>query len=391
MYTIPSLALFQLLVPVTGLTVTTVEVALVGYTLLILYRNTLEGLRGVPPDVLEAARGMGLTRRQTLWRIELPLAVPATMAGLRVALVSTIALATVAALVVPQGARLPDLPRVARGVQDGDSRRRRTRGRARARRGCAARARRARADAVEPHPEGLVIAELDPSVFGHALEFVFDERHLILEKTWQHLLLSGAALAIAIAIALPLGVWLGHLHRGSFLAVNVANLGRALPSLVLIAVGFVFLGVGFWSVALALVVLAVPPILTNAYVAVDGVQADAVEAARGMGMTKRQIVFRVELPLAQPLIFAGIRTAAVFVVATATIAAVAGGGGLGDIIVNQAGYGLEGVVGAAICVSVLALLADGALGLVQRALTPAGLRAEARSFEPDVVTGTVDR
>lgn len=236
-----------------------------------------------------------------------------------------------------------------------------------------------------------MIAELDPGIFGRALEFVFDERHLILEKTWQHLLLSGAALAIAIAIALPLGVWLGHLHRGSFLAVNVANLGRALPSLVLIAVGFVFLGVGFWSVALALVVLAVPPILTNAYVAVDGVQAEAVEAARGMGMTRGQIVFRVELPLAQPLIFAGIRTAAVFVVATATIAAVAGGGGLGDIIVNQAGYGLEGVVGAAICVSVLALLADGALGLVQRALTPAGLRAEARSFEPDVVTGTVDR
>ena len=236
-----------------------------------------------------------------------------------------------------------------------------------------------------------MIAELDPSVFGQALEFVFDERHLILEKTWQHLLLSGAALAIAIAIALPLGVWLGHLHRGSFLAVNVANLGRALPSLVLIAVGFVFLGVGFWSVALALVVLAVPPILTNAYVAVDGVQAEAVEAARGMGMTRWQIVFRVELPLAQPLIFAGIRTAAVFVVATATIAAVAGGGGLGDIIVNQAGYGLDGVVGAAICVSVLALLADGALGLVQRALTPAGLRAEAHSFEPDVVTGVVDR
>jgi len=106
-YTIPSLALFQLLVPVTGLTVTTVEVALVGYTLLILYRNILEGLRGVPADVLEAARGMGLTRRQTLWRIELPLAVPAIMAGLRVAVVSTIALATVAALVIPQGLGYP--------------------------------------------------------------------------------------------------------------------------------------------------------------------------------------------------------------------------------------------------------------------------------------------
>jgi osmoprotectant transport system permease protein len=106
-YTVPSLALFQLLVPVTGLTVTTVEVALVGYTLLILYRNILEGLRSVPPDVLEAARGMGLTRRQTLWRIELPLAVPATMAGLRIAVVSTIALATVAALVVPKGLGYP--------------------------------------------------------------------------------------------------------------------------------------------------------------------------------------------------------------------------------------------------------------------------------------------
>lgn len=106
-YTIPSLALFQLLVPVTGLTVTTVEIALVGYTLLILYRNILEGLRGVPRDVLEAARGMGLTRRQTLWRIELPLAVPAMIAGLRVAVVSTIALATVAALVIPEGLGYP--------------------------------------------------------------------------------------------------------------------------------------------------------------------------------------------------------------------------------------------------------------------------------------------
>lgn len=106
-YTIPSLALFQLLVPVTGLTVATVEVALVGYTLLILFRNILEGLRGVPPDVLEAARGMGLTRRQTLWRVELPLAVPAIMAGLRVAVVSTIALATVAALVIPEGLGYP--------------------------------------------------------------------------------------------------------------------------------------------------------------------------------------------------------------------------------------------------------------------------------------------
>jgi osmoprotectant transport system permease protein len=224
-------------------------------------------------------------------------------------------------------------------------------------------------------------------VFVDALEFVFDERGLILEKTWEHLRLSGAAMAVALAVALPLGVWLGHLHRGSFVAVNLANVGRALPSLAVIAIGLAFLGIGFTNVTFALVVLGVPPILTNAYVAVDGVESEAVEAARGMGMTRWQIVRRVELPLALPLIFAGVRTATVFVVATATIAAVAGGGGLGDIIVNQAGYGLEGVVGAAICVSILALAADAALGLVQRLLTPPGLRTEARALEPDVVTG----
>lgn len=106
-YTIPSIALFQLLVPVTGLSVLTVEVALVGYTLLILFRNVLEGLRSAPPEVLEAARGMGYTRRQTLWRVELPLALPAIVAGLRVATVSTIAIATIAAFVIPEGLGKP--------------------------------------------------------------------------------------------------------------------------------------------------------------------------------------------------------------------------------------------------------------------------------------------
>jgi osmoprotectant transport system permease protein len=103
LYTIPSLALFQLLVPFTGLTVTTVEIALVSYTLLVLYRNMVEGLRAVPPDVLESARGMGLTRMQTFTRVELPLARPAILAGLRIATVSTISVATVAAFVIPKG------------------------------------------------------------------------------------------------------------------------------------------------------------------------------------------------------------------------------------------------------------------------------------------------
>jgi osmoprotectant transport system permease protein len=233
------------------------------------------------------------------------------------------------------------------------------------------------------------VIALDLGVFADALEFIADERTLILEKTWEHLLLSGAGMAIALAIALPLGLWLGHVHRGSFVAVNVSNVGRALPSLAIIALGIAFIGVGFTSVTLALVVLAVPPILTNSYVAVDGVEADAVDAARGMGMTGWQIVREVELPLALPLIFAGIRTAVVFVIATATIAAVAGGGGLGDIIVNQAAYGLAGVVGAAICVSVLALLADALLGLVQRLLTPPGLRTRVHAFEQDVRTAAL--
>jgi osmoprotectant transport system permease protein len=107
LYTIPSLALFQLLVPITGLTVTTVEVALVSYTLLILYRNMVAGLRGVPEEALEVARGMGLTRTQTFFRVELPLAVPAIVAGLRIAAVSTISIATVAAFVIPEGLGRP--------------------------------------------------------------------------------------------------------------------------------------------------------------------------------------------------------------------------------------------------------------------------------------------
>lgn len=222
------------------------------------------------------------------------------------------------------------------------------------------------------------------SVFIDSLDFIVDQRELLLDKTWEHVVLSAAALGVSIAIAVPLGVVLGHLHRGSFIAVNLANVGRALPTLVVIAFGITFLGIGFGSVLVALVVLGVPPILTNAYVAVDEVEPDAVEAARGMGMTPLQVLRRVELPLALPLLFAGIRTSAVFIVATATIAAIAGGSGLGEILVNQAAYKVEGLVAAALSVSLLALATDAALGAVQRALTPRGLKREISAFEPDV-------
>src|SRR3979409_1086451 len=134
--------------------------------------------------------------------------------------------------------------------------------------------------------------------------------HLALET----LRVAAIGVAISVAIAVPLGVWLGHLHRGSFVAINVGNIGRALPSLAVLAIGDAFLGLGLTVVELALVVLAVPPIVTNAYLGVDGVDRDLVDAARGMGMSGFEILRRVELPLAVPALFAGIRTPEVSVV-----------------------------------------------------------------------------
>ena len=206
--------------------------------------------------------------------------------------------------------------------------------------------------------------------FVDAFRFMADNPHLLLVKTAEHMELSGAALGIALLLALPIGLWLGHLHRGLFVAASVSNVGRALPSLVLIAFGLTILGVGFWNNPAALVVLAVPPILTNAYFAIDTVDRDAVEAARGMGMTGRQVLLQVELPLGLPFVLAGIRIAAIFVIATATIAAVAGGGGLGQIIVNQASYGLSGVVAASLWVSALAFFAAFILSVIRRAASP---------------------
>jgi osmoprotectant transport system permease protein len=217
-----------------------------------------------------------------------------------------------------------------------------------------------------------VIADL--SVFADAVRFIGDNPGLLWDKTVEHVVLSAAAVGVAMLLALPIGIGLGHLRRYSFVAISISNLGRALPTLAVIAIGIVFLPVGFTVVLISLVVLAVPPILTNAYVSISEVDAETVEAARGMGMTESQILRRVELPLAAPLLFAGIRTAVIFVVASATIAAVAGGGGLGEVIVNQASYGIEGVIGASMLVAALAFAADGLVALVQRLATPRPLR-----------------
>jgi osmoprotectant transport system permease protein len=222
--------------------------------------------------------------------------------------------------------------------------------------------------------------------FVDAFKFIGDNTHFLLTKTVEQLELSGAAIGVSLLIAIPLALWLGHIHRGAWLAINVANVGRALPSLAVIAIGIGVLGLGFKNVMIALIVLAVPPLLTNTYVAIDGVDRDAVEAARGMGMSELQVLLRVELPLGLPLIFAGIRTASVYVVATAILAALAGGGGLGEIIFNQASYKLAGVLAAAMWVSALALLVEGVLALVQRLVTPAGLRRRGPEVGPVIET-----
>jgi osmoprotectant transport system permease protein len=205
------------------------------------------------------------------------------------------------------------------------------------------------------------------------VNFFTDQTSLLLDRTWQHIIIAAIGLVIALVIALPVGVLLGHLHKGSLFAINVSNVLRALPSLALIAISLAFFGLSRLNITIALIALAVPPILTNAYTAVDGVDPDAVESARGMGMNERQVLLGVELPLSWPLIFAGIRTASVYVIATATLAALAGGGGLGDIIVNQSTYGLEGVIAAKIVVVVLAFAIDGVLSLAQRVVTPKGI------------------
>jgi osmoprotectant transport system permease protein len=221
--------------------------------------------------------------------------------------------------------------------------------------------------------------------FVDAFNFFFNNLSLIGNKTVSHLAVSFASVGVALIVAIPLGVWLGHLHRFSFLAINVSNIGRALPSLAVISIGIGILGIGFVNVMVALVILAGPVMMTNAYVGVSEVDQDAVQAARAMGMTPLQVLWRVELPMALPLIFAGIRTATVYVVATATLATFAGGGGLGDIIVNEPTYGTAGVIAGSLTITVLAFLIDGILALVQYGVTPRPLRSLGRATRTEIV------
>ncbi|MFF3756367.1 ABC transporter permease [Streptomyces sp. NPDC002185] len=185
----------------------------------------------------------------------------------------------------------------------------------------------------------------------------------------EHLFLTVVCLALSCLIALPVALVLGHLGKGGALAVNLANAGRAVPTFaVLVLLLLSPLGpYAPWPTVIALVLFAVPPLLTNAYVGMRGVDPDVVRAARGTGMTGRQTLTLVELPLALPMIVTGVRIAAVQLVATATVAALAGGGGLGRII--TAGFNLAStpqVVAGAFLVAVLALLVEALFEGVQR-------------------------
>ena len=205
----------------------------------------------------------------------------------------------------------------------------------------------------------------------------------------EHLWLSTLAVTVAAAVALPIGILLGHTGRGGFAAISIANVGRALPSLALLAfalpaafaLGF---GLGFWPTLFAMVPLGIPPILTNSFVAIREVDRDVVEAARGMGMGEWQLLRRVELPIAAPLMIAGVRNAAVAIVATATLGALVAGGGLGRYIVD--GLALQEYsrlfVGA-LLVALLAIATELLFGLVERVAVSPGLRSAGPRLGPD--------
>jgi osmoprotectant transport system permease protein len=223
------------------------------------------------------------------------------------------------------------------------------------------------------------------SEFSGAIDFLLHQRESVsgqtqiggselIHLTANHIALSGAAVLVASAIAIPLGLYLGHHNKGEFAAINAANAGRAIPTLVLLAVFVAYLGVGFVPIMISLALLGLPPILTNTFVGTRQVDRDSVDAAKGMGMTDTQLMRRVELPLALPIIFAGLRVASVNVVATATIAPLGSVDSLGTPIISANVYGADGRLGAAIAVTILTLAISAGLAALQRAVTPRGLK-----------------
>jgi osmoprotectant transport system permease protein len=191
----------------------------------------------------------------------------------------------------------------------------------------------------------------------------------------EHVELSAVSVGIGAVIALPIGITLGHYGRFGGLAMSLSNVGRAVPSIALLVLAFQIFGLGNLPIIIALIALAIPPMVTNSYVAMREVDPDVKEAARGMGYREPAQILRVELPLAVPLVMAGIRTSAVQVVATATLAALIAGGGFGRYIID--GFGQQDytkLVAGGILVALLALATEGVLSGIERLLMPKGLR-----------------
>jgi osmoprotectant transport system permease protein len=208
-------------------------------------------------------------------------------------------------------------------------------------------------------------------------------------RTLEHLQITAAAMVIAAGIALPVGMYIGHRRRFELLIVSVGNVGRALPSFGLLLLFVIAMGLGDAPIVLTMTLLAIPPILINTYVGVQAVDPDALEAARGMGTTEVGVLGRIELPLAAPVIMAGLRIATVQVIATATLSAVAGGGGLGRYIVDGFAGGDDAqLFSGAVLVAALALAVDGAFLLLQCLVTPrtTSTGAPAEVVEPVLVT-----
>lgn len=227
--------------------------------------------------------------------------------------------------------------------------------------------------------------------FAGAFEFIFSKQESsvtggkkvggleqVLELAWTQIEVSLLALLLALLIAVPIGLYFGHRGRGEWIAVGIGNAGRAIPELAAIALIATVIGVGIPVLVLVLAALGIPPILTNTFVGVRQVDRATVDASRGIGMTEAQIIRKVELPLAVPSIMTGIRGATVNIVATATIAPLAGVLTLGDFILGENVYGTNGVLAGAIVVAILALLFEFALAGLQRRLTSRGLRPQAR-------------
>lgn len=196
-------------------------------------------------------------------------------------------------------------------------------------------------------------------------------------RLWEHVTMCALALVSAVALALPVGLFMGHTGRGGALAINVSNLGRAIPSFAIIVIAAQVYGIGATPAYLALVALAIPPIVTNTFTAIQGVDPEVKESALGMGLTGRQVLTRVELPMGMPLIMAGVRTSGVQIVATATLAALVGWGGLGRYVIDGlATRDFVEVFAGAFSVAILSIVAEVGLGQLQRLLVPKGLRLD---------------